>query len=215
MPTEVVKSRQQTSSYGSKTSSLEGFKSVWREGGARGFYKGFAGTVGREVRANVFFFSPLSRFMRALTRTAFCCFLSLRSALPSPVGVQIPFTCLQFPLYEHLKLLMSRSEFFGNDPNRSASLSSHDGSSTKYLPTWQAGLAGSIAGAVAAGLTTPLDVVKTRIMLERVSETVFLFAFFFFFLFFVVLLFLFLLFFFGSRVRLWEQFALGCGPGLY
>ncbi|MCO5565371.1 hypothetical protein L7F22_019044 [Adiantum nelumboides] len=124
VPTEVIKSRQQTSTYGIKTSSIAALKAVIQESGFRGLYVGFAGTVGREI----------------------------------------PFTCIQFPLYEHLKLLISQSIFFQNlDPNFSP-LIKRD---ARSIPTWQAGLAGSIAGSIAAGLTTPLDVVKTRIMLER------------------------------------------------
>jgi solute carrier family 25 S-adenosylmethionine transporter 26 len=49
VPTEVVKSRQQTSTYGQKVSSLRAFQAVVKEQGIRGLYAGFAGTVGREV----------------------------------------------------------------------------------------------------------------------------------------------------------------------
>lgn len=49
VPTEVIKSRQQTSIYGSKTTTLEAFKAVWKESGVRGYYRGFAGTISREV----------------------------------------------------------------------------------------------------------------------------------------------------------------------
>lgn len=49
VPTEVVKSRQQTSAYGAKTSTFEAFKMVFKESGVRGYYRGFAGTVMREV----------------------------------------------------------------------------------------------------------------------------------------------------------------------
>ncbi|PWN52991.1 mitochondrial carrier [Violaceomyces palustris] len=130
VPTEVVKSRQQTSTYGSKTTTFQAFRTVFKESGIRGYYRGFAGTVGREI----------------------------------------PFTCIQFPLYENLKLQMSRSSLFGNDKV------SKEGKSqaqlVRELPTWQAGLAGSVAGAIAAGLTTPLDVVKTRIMLHRLPPGV-------------------------------------------
>lgn len=142
VPTEVIKSRQQTSTYGSKATTLQAFQAVWRETGLRGYYRGFAGTIGREVRAVECDPTPQrgSKAERACADTRLA---------------QIPFTCIQFPLYEYLKLSIAQSSRNAN------------GHTTKAIPTWQAGLAGSVAGAIAAGLTTPLDVVKTRIMLDR------------------------------------------------
>lgn len=76
---------------------------------------------------------------------------------------QIPFTCIQFPLYERLKLLLLQQ--------RQASTSPLAKKPAK-LPTYQAALVGSFSGGFAAALTTPLDVVKTRLMLaERVGAT--------------------------------------------
>lgn len=49
VPTEVVKSRQQTAAYGAKASSLSALRAVLGESGVRGLYRGYAGTVGREV----------------------------------------------------------------------------------------------------------------------------------------------------------------------
>lgn len=58
---------------------------------------------------------------------------------------EIPFACIQFPLYEQFKLrFVERNSKF-------ASL--------------QASLCGMVAGGIAAAITTPLDVMKTRIML--------------------------------------------------
>lgn len=132
VPTEVIKSRQQTMTYGKGTTTFQAFKRVFQEAGVRGYYRGFGSTVGREI----------------------------------------PFTCIQFPLYEKLKLEMARSRANSlsastpsltiGDQSRAIS----DQELVRNLPIWQAGLAGSIAGAIAAGLTTPLDVVKTRIMLH-------------------------------------------------
>lgn len=65
------------------------------------------------------------------------------------IAREIPFTSIQFPLYEWLKRSYSATYLGGRRPN-----------------SVEAAVCGSIAGAFAAAVTTPLDVVKTRVMLE-------------------------------------------------
>ena len=57
---------------------------------------------------------------------------------------EIPFSTIQFPLYEFLKRKIK-----GNDLS---------------LNLYESSICGATAGAVSAILTTPLDVIKTRIM---------------------------------------------------
>jgi solute carrier family 25 S-adenosylmethionine transporter 26 len=64
-------------------------------------------------------------------------------------ATQLPFTSIQFPLYEQFKLVLSRPAYLDR----------------KVLPH-EAAICGSVAGAIAAASTTPLDVIKTRVMLE-------------------------------------------------
>jgi len=66
---------------------------------------------------------------------------------------EIPFTSIQFPLYEFLKDRASRA--LGN----------------RQLEAYEAAVCGSIAGGVAAAATTPLDVLKTRVMLDLRDPT--------------------------------------------
>ncbi|KAE9402334.1 mitochondrial carrier [Gymnopus androsaceus JB14] len=108
VPTEVIKTRMQTYTYGAGHSSLAAAQILWTSNGIRGFYRGFGITVMREI----------------------------------------PFTSIQFPLYELLKL--RASGFLGRKP----------------LYAHEAAICGSIAGGFAAAITTPLDVLKTRIMLD-------------------------------------------------
>ncbi|EJC98918.1 mitochondrial carrier [Fomitiporia mediterranea MF3/22] len=109
VPTEVVKSRAQTSAEGKALgSSLTAARYILVHDGLSGYYRGFGSTIMREI----------------------------------------PFTSIQFPLYEFFKMESARA--LGRD-----SLGAHE-----------AAVCGSIAGGIAAALTTPLDVVKTRTMLD-------------------------------------------------
>ncbi|EMD31375.1 hypothetical protein CERSUDRAFT_119766 [Gelatoporia subvermispora B] len=114
VPTEVIKTRTQTSSYGNLAQgSFAAARLVLTTEGIRGFYRGFGSTIMREI----------------------------------------PFTSLQFPLYEMLKVQMARA--LGKEK----------------LPAYEAALCGSFSGGVAAALTTPLDVLKTRVMLDLRDTT--------------------------------------------
>ena len=68
---------------------------------------------------------------------------------------EIPFTVVQFTLWEHFKSSWSSRQH------------RHHGRSRGRVTAPESAVFGSMAGAVAAGLTTPLDVLKTRIMLQR------------------------------------------------
>eukprot|EP00933_Yihiella_yeosuensis_P034033 TRINITY_DN27596_c0_g1_i1.p1 TRINITY_DN27596_c0_g1~~TRINITY_DN27596_c0_g1_i1.p1 ORF type:complete len:294 (-),score=61.05 TRINITY_DN27596_c0_g1_i1:325-1131(-) len=67
------------------------------------------------------------------------------------VAREIPFAFIQFPIYEGLKKAWSDSQGSQVGPIQGAAC-------------------GSVAGAVAGASTTPLDVCKTRIMLETAEE---------------------------------------------
>lgn len=62
---------------------------------------------------------------------------------------EIPFACLQYPAYEYLKAAWKLR------------------SAEEDIAPWKGAVCGSLAGAIAGILTTPLDVIKTRIMLAE------------------------------------------------
>lgn len=72
------------------------------------------------------------------------------------ISREIPFTILQFTMWERMKETYASWQR-QTDPTAPVSATS-------------SALFGSIAGAISAGLTTPLDVVKTRVMLARRDE---------------------------------------------
>ncbi|KAL9013279.1 MAG: hypothetical protein Q9173_002017 [Seirophora scorigena] len=65
---------------------------------------------------------------------------------------EVPFTAIQFPLWEGMKAWRRRRTGRGE------------------VSAVESGLLGSLAGAMAAGLTTPLDVLKTRMMLAKEKQ---------------------------------------------
>lgn len=66
---------------------------------------------------------------------------------------EVPFTVIQFPLWEGMK------EYRRSTRGRSGEKGG--------VSAMESGIFGSVSGAVAASLTTPLDVLKTRMMLAK------------------------------------------------
>jgi len=75
-------------------------------------------------------------------------FIGLYRGYTTTVLREIPFAFIQFPLWEWLKKVWSRRL------NRDVS-------------PWQSSICGAFSGGVAAAITTPLDVAKTRIILAN------------------------------------------------
>ncbi len=67
---------------------------------------------------------------------------------------EVPFTIIQFPLWEALKKW--RLEVTGRDSNSAT----------------ESAIFGAISGAIAAGVTTPLDVLKTRMILAKEKQQI-------------------------------------------
>eukprot|EP01083_Nonionella_stella_P142155 439241_1 len=65
------------------------------------------------------------------------------------VAREIPFSFIQFPMWERFKLLWEKNLNNGSE-----------------IQPLQGALCGSIAGSISAAITTPLDVIKTRLMLR-------------------------------------------------
>ncbi|KAF3924075.1 Mitoferrin [Orbilia brochopaga] len=74
------------------------------------------------------------------------------------ISREIPFTVIQFPLWEALKRGIISWRDGGGDTSRRATAA-------------ESAVCGSVAGGVAAALTTPLDVLKTRMMLADKSQS--------------------------------------------
>ncbi|KAI0106975.1 mitochondrial carrier [Nemania sp. FL0031] len=81
---------------------------------------------------------------------------------------EVPFTVIQFPLWEALKSWGRRRKQQGTR----AGIGGGGPAATGDVSATESALYGSISGAVAAGITTPLDVLKTRVMLSRERESV-------------------------------------------
>ncbi|RUS71865.1 hypothetical protein EGW08_020374 [Elysia chlorotica] len=90
--------------------------------------------------------SSLSTFRKTLRAEGFAGFYR---GYFTTVFREIPFSTIQFPLWEFLKSRWSESQ--GGVP----------------VMAWQSSLCGAFAGGLSAALTTPLDVAKTRIMLAE------------------------------------------------
>ncbi|CAM9435657.1 unnamed protein product [Choristocarpus tenellus] len=74
--------------------------------------------------------------------------LGLYTGFLTTVMREIPFSLVQFPLYERLKIISS-------------------GYIGRRLEPHESAVCGSVSGAFAAAVTTPVDVVKTRLMLGK------------------------------------------------
>ncbi|KAI7782268.1 pet8 related protein [Diaporthe eres] len=77
---------------------------------------------------------------------------------------EVPFTVIQFPLWEALKSYSRRRQ--------QQSGGGGGGSTGADVSAGESALYGSVSGGVAAAVTTPLDVLKTRVMLSTKRQRV-------------------------------------------
>ncbi|XP_055484385.1 S-adenosylmethionine mitochondrial carrier protein isoform X3 [Psammomys obesus] len=139
-PLDTIKTRLQ---------SPQGFS---KAGGFRGIYAGVPSTaIGSFPNAAAFFLTY--EYVKYLLHTDSAShFRPLKHMLAASAGEVIPFSLVQFPLWESLKALWSWRQ-------------------GHVVDSWQSAVCGAFAGGFAAVITTPLDVAKTRIMLAKAGSS--------------------------------------------
>ncbi|XP_066473368.1 mitochondrial S-adenosylmethionine carrier protein isoform X4 [Tiliqua scincoides] len=160
-PLDTVKTRLQ---------SPQGFK---KSGGFHGIYAGVPSTaIGSFPNAAAFFVTyeymkavlhtDASPYFAPVTHMLAASFgeiglLGLYRGYKSTVLREIPFSLVQFPLWESLKKHSKTQDLWSWKQGH-------------VVNSWQSAVCGAFAGGFAAAVTTPLDVAKTRIMLAKAGS---------------------------------------------